>query len=342
MSDATTSAVRSLFAVVEQYPDIKSQGNVLDLQNEIERIEGQIADRRELYNDQVFQLQHADRAGPGAAPRPDLRLAAARVLHRDTRGDGPARHGAPAGVSDTDQSAGPEPVERQLWLARHGETEWSRSGQHTGRTNMPLTETGRTQAVALGERLRGHSFALVLTSPLARAADTARLAGFGDVMVVDEDLREWDYGDFEGRKTDEIREQYPDWTIWRGPWPGGESIDEVAARADRILQRVGSVDGDVLIFSHGHLLRVLAARWLGLRAPGRRDVRPVDGDDLAARLGTRGTCDRTLERGRDRGNALRLLLADARHPHHEAHPRLRPLVHRRRRAPDRPEHLVRA
>jgi probable phosphoglycerate mutase len=130
---------------------------------------------------------------------------------------------------------------------------------------MPLTETGRTQAVALGERLRGHPFALVLTSPLSRAADTARLAGFGDVMVVDEDLREWDYGDFEGRKTDEIREQFPDWTIWRGPWSGGESIDQVAARADRILQRVRTVDGDVLVFSHGHLLRILAARWLRLQ-----------------------------------------------------------------------------
>ena len=128
---------------------------------------------------------------------------------------------------------------------------------------MPLTETGRTQAEALGERLRGHSFALVLTSPLSRAADTARLAGFGDVMVVDENLREWDYGDFEGRKSDEIRERYPEWTIWRGPWRGGESIEHVAARADRILQRVATVDGDVLVFSHGHLLRVLAARWLG-------------------------------------------------------------------------------
>ena len=103
--------------------------------------------------------------------------------------------------------------------------------------------------MALGKRLSGQPFALVLTSPLSRAADTARLAGFGDVMVVDEDLREWDYGSFEGRKTDEIREQYPDWTIWRGPWPGGESIDEVAARADRILKRVRTVDGDVLIFS---------------------------------------------------------------------------------------------
>ena len=166
-------------------------------------------------------------------------------------------------MTDTGRAAAREPVERQVWLARHGETEGSRSGQHTGRTDIPLTETGRNQAVALGERLRGHPFARVLTSPLSRAAETARLAGFGDIMVVDEDLREWDYGEFEGRKTDEIREQYRDWTIWRGPWPGGESIDHVAARADRILQRVGAVDGDVLIFSHGHLLRVLAARWLG-------------------------------------------------------------------------------
>ena len=165
-------------------------------------------------------------------------------------------------MTNSDRAATPEPVERQVWLARHGETEWSRSGQHTGRTDIPLTDTGRTQAATLGERLRGRDFALVLTSPLARAADTARLAGFGDV-VDDEDLREWDYGHFEGRKTDEIREQYPDWTIWRGPWPGGESIDQVATRADRILQRVRAVDGDVLIFSHGHLLRVLAARWLG-------------------------------------------------------------------------------
>jgi broad specificity phosphatase PhoE len=166
-------------------------------------------------------------------------------------------------VTDPGRAAGRAPVERQIWLARHGETEWSRSGRHTGRTDIPLTETGRKQAAALGERLRGHPFALVLTSPRSRAADTARLAGFGDVMVVDEDLSEWDYGDFEGRKTDEIREQHPDWTIWRGPWPGGESIDQVAARADRILQRAGTIDGDVLIFSHGHLLRVLAARWLG-------------------------------------------------------------------------------
>jgi broad specificity phosphatase PhoE len=105
---------------------------------------------------------------------------------------------------------------------------------------------------------------LVLTSPLSRASDTARLAGFADVAEVDDDLREWDYGDVEGMRTEEIRERYPGWTIWRGPWSGGETIDDVATRADRVLARVRTVDGDVLVFSHGHLLRVFAARWLGL------------------------------------------------------------------------------
>jgi broad specificity phosphatase PhoE len=165
-------------------------------------------------------------------------------------------------VTDAGRPATLGTVERQLWLARHGETEWSASGRHTGRTDIPLTETGQAQAATLGERLHGHRFVLVLSSPLARAADTARLAGFRDVTVLDEDLREWDYGEFEGRKTEEIRERYPGWTIWQGPWPGGESIDEVAARADRVITRVRAVDGDVLVFSHGHLLRVLAARWL--------------------------------------------------------------------------------
>jgi len=155
------------------------------------------------------------------------------------------------------------PVERQLWLVRHGATDWAESGRHTGRTDIPLNEKGRAQALTLGERLRRHSFALVLTSPLSRAADTARLAGFGDAAVIDDDLREWDYGDVEGMRTDEIRERRPGWTIWTGPWSGGETIDDVAARADRVLARVRDVDGDVLVFSHGHLLRVLAARWLG-------------------------------------------------------------------------------
>jgi len=152
-------------------------------------------------------------------------------------------------VTGTDRSATPQPVERQLWLARHGETDWSRSGQHTSRTDLPLTEIGRMQAMALGARLRDRPFALVLTSPLMRAADTARIAGFGDVLAVDDDLREWDYGEFEGRKTDEIRVQFPGWSIWRGPWPGGETIDQVAARADRVVARVRAIDGDVLAFS---------------------------------------------------------------------------------------------
>jgi broad specificity phosphatase PhoE len=149
-----------------------------------------------------------------------------------------------------------------VWLVRHGETEWARLGRHTGRTDVPLTETGRAQAVTLGRRLAGHPFALVLTSPLSRAAETARLAGFGDVAITDPDLREWDYGAFEGRLTAEIRADYPGWTIWRGPWPDGETIDEVAARADRVRARIRATDGDSLVIAHGHFLRVLAARWL--------------------------------------------------------------------------------
>jgi broad specificity phosphatase PhoE len=162
-------------------------------------------------------------------------------------------------------SAAPEPApEQHVWLVRHGETEWARLGRHTGRTDVPLTETGREQARALGRRLAGTHFGLVLTSPLSRAAETARLAGFEGVALVEPDLREWDYGALEGRLTAEIREDYPGWSIWTGPWPEGETIEEVGARADRVLAGLRDADGDVLIFSHGHLLRVLAARWLGL------------------------------------------------------------------------------
>jgi probable phosphoglycerate mutase len=157
----------------------------------------------------------------------------------------------------------PEP-ERQAWLVRHGETEWARLGRHTSRTDVPLTETGREQALTLGRRLAGMAFALVLTSPLSRAAETAALAGFGDVAVVDPELREWDYGALEGRLTADIREDYPGWSIWTGPWPDGETVDQVGARADLVLARIRAVDGDVLVFSHGHFLRVLAARWLDL------------------------------------------------------------------------------
>ncbi|MEP7040247.1 MAG: histidine phosphatase family protein [Chloroflexota bacterium] len=156
-------------------------------------------------------------------------------------------------------------VERQLWLVRHGETAWSHNGRHTGLTDIPLTDAGRAQAAALGQRLAGRRFALVLTSPRSRAAETARLAGFGDATA-DEDLAEWDYGALEGRRTAEIEGEYPGWTIWRGPWPAGETIDQVSARADRVVARclAQEVGGDTLVFGHGHMLRVLAARWLAL------------------------------------------------------------------------------
>ena len=158
-------------------------------------------------------------------------------------------------------------LERQTWLVRHGETEWSRDGRHTGLTDIPLTDLGRDQAKALGGRLAAHRFALVLTSPRMRATETARLAGFGEVAVVDPDLAEWDYGQLEGRRSTEIAAEFPGWTIWDGPWPAGETIDQVSTRADRVVRRCrADVPGDALLFGHGHLLRVLAARWLGLPA----------------------------------------------------------------------------
>ncbi len=157
-----------------------------------------------------------------------------------------------------------------VYLARHGETAWSLSGQHTGLTDLPLTERGERNARALGERLRGLSMAKVFTSPLQRAARTCELAGFGPAAVVDRDLVEWDYGDYEGRRTVEIRAERPDWQLFRDGCPGGESPDQVGARADRVVSRVRSLDGDVLLFSSGHFLRVLAARWLALEpASGR-------------------------------------------------------------------------
>ena len=152
----------------------------------------------------------------------------------------------------------------RLFLVRHGETEWSASGRHTGWTDIPLNENGIEQAERLAERLAGHKFALVLSSPLSRAFETCRIGGLADVAVIDPDLREWNYGEFEGRTTDEIRTEIPDWTIWTARITKGESFEDVGRRADRVLEKVLSVEGDVAIFGHGHALRILAARWLEL------------------------------------------------------------------------------
>jgi probable phosphoglycerate mutase len=150
-----------------------------------------------------------------------------------------------------------------IYLARHGETAWSLTGQHTGLTDLPLTERGERNARRLGERLAGLPFPQVFTSPLRRAARTCELAGFGSVAEVDRDLVEWNYGKYEGLRTTEIRAKHPDWQLFRDGCPGGELPDQVAARADHVVSRVRAIKGDVLIFSSGHFLRVLAARWLG-------------------------------------------------------------------------------
>jgi probable phosphoglycerate mutase len=152
----------------------------------------------------------------------------------------------------------------RLFLVRHGETDWAASGRHTGWTDIPLNDRGRRQAAQLAERLTGESFDRVFSSPLSRALETCRLVGLGDRVIVDPDLREWDYGEYEGRKTDEIREEVPGWTIWSDDVPGGETIAAVAMRLDRVIARALESDGDVAVFGHGHALRILAARWLGL------------------------------------------------------------------------------
>jgi probable phosphoglycerate mutase len=145
---------------------------------------------------------------------------------------------------------------------RHGETEWSRSGQHTSRTDIPLTELGKRQAAGVSRKLADREFVVVLSSPKVRALETARLAGFGDRVETTDDLLEWDYGEDEGRTTPEIREDRPGWTIWADGPRGGETADEIAARVDRVVARVREAQGDVLVFAHGHVLRVLAARWV--------------------------------------------------------------------------------
>lgn len=153
------------------------------------------------------------------------------------------------------------PTQHEIWLIRHGETEWSLSGQHTSRTDLALTAEGERRAVRLGDVMHGHPFALVLSSPLRRALDTARIAGLTPQLT--DDLREWDYGDYEGRKTKDIRKEAPGWTIWTGYTPNGETAAQVAARAEKVIARAISAGGDVALFGHGHMLRVLAACWLG-------------------------------------------------------------------------------
>jgi probable phosphoglycerate mutase len=151
----------------------------------------------------------------------------------------------------------------KIYLARHGETAWSLSGQHTGVTDIPLTANGERNARNLGERLRGTHFAKVFTSPLQRARRTCELAAFGEHAEIDPDLIEWNYGEYEGKLTADIRKERPDWFLFRDGCPGGETVATVGARADRVIARLRALNADVIVFSHGHFLRVLGARWLG-------------------------------------------------------------------------------
>ena len=160
-----------------------------------------------------------------------------------------------------------------VYLVRHGETEWSLSGQHTGLTDLPLTAGGEEQARQLRDRLNSISFAKVFSSPLQRAKRTAELSGYGAVAELDRDLTEWNYGDYEGKKRDWILASRPDWLIFRDGCPNGESPADVGIRADRVISRICRVDGNVLVFSSGHILRVLMARWLGLEPSGGRYFR---------------------------------------------------------------------
>jgi broad specificity phosphatase PhoE len=159
-----------------------------------------------------------------------------------------------------------------VYLARHGETAWTITGQHTGHTDLPLTERGEGNARRLRERLNGLTFAKVYTSPLQRAVRTCQLAGFGPMAEIDGDLVEWDYGDYEGRLSSDILNERPDWQLFRDGCPGGESPQQVATRADRVVARVRAVAGDVLLFSSGHFLRVLAVRWIGIETINARSL----------------------------------------------------------------------
>lgn len=164
--------------------------------------------------------------------------------------------------SDSDSDSDSEPGRHQVFLVRHGETEWTIARRHTGRTDIPLTDTGREEAKLLGDRLAGHDLALVLTSPLSRARETCELADLGTPATVADDLREWDYGDYEGRTTADIREERPGWRLFTDGVPHGETPEEVARRADRVVAQARAAGGDVALFAHSHLLRVLAARWV--------------------------------------------------------------------------------
>lgn len=169
-------------------------------------------------------------------------------------------------------------MDLELWLIRHGETAWSLSGAHTSRTDIPLTDVGRERARKVGEYLRGTSFSMVLTSAMQRARDTCRIAGFGDVAEIDDDLSEWNYGAYEGRTTQEIQREIPGWSVWTSPMIDGESIGEVAERANRVIARAATKGGRVALFAHGHILRILAACWI--QSP------PVLGSRLALGTGT--------------------------------------------------------
>lgn len=172
------------------------------------------------------------------------------------------------------------PERHEMILVRYGQTDWSASGKHTGRTDVPLTELGLRQADALGAMLGGAEFSRVLSSPLARAWETMERAGYGGGTACD-DLMEWDYGAYEGLRTDDIRRGVPGWSVWKDPISEGESVDEVGPRADRVIEEVMGADGPVVLFAHGHLLRVLAARWIHLP--------PADGRHLQLATATVST-----------------------------------------------------
>jgi broad specificity phosphatase PhoE len=159
---------------------------------------------------------------------------------------------------------------QEIYLARHGETAWTLTGQHTGKTDIPLTDRGERNARNLGERLRGETFAKILVSPLQRARRTCELAGFGARAEIDPDLMEWDYGRYEGMRTVDIRKEQPNWHLFRDGCPDGESVAAISARADRVVNRLRAIDDRILLFGHSHFLRVLTARWLGLSADNSR------------------------------------------------------------------------